>query len=91
MSGIPRGSTLGPALFNVFVSDVDSEIEFTLSRFADDTKLCGVFDTLEGRDAIQRDLDRRACANLMKFKKAKCKVQQLGRGNPKQKHRLGGE
>ena len=84
----------GLALFNIFVGDMDSGIEFTLSKFGDDTKLYGEVGTLEGSNAIQRDLDRLErwdCANLMKFNKAKRKVLYMGQGNPKYKYRLGDE
>jgi len=94
MSGVPRRSVLGLVLFHMFVGDMGSGTECTLSKFVDDTKLCGVVDPLEGRDAIQGDLDRLerwACMNRMKSNKAKCRVLHVGRGNPKHKYRLGGE
>ncbi|PKU39049.1 rna-directed dna polymerase from mobile element jockey-like [Limosa lapponica baueri] len=61
---------------------------------ANDTKLHGVVDTLEGSDAIQRFLDRLerwAHVNLVKFNQAKCKGLHMGQGNLRHKYRLGRE
>ena len=66
--------------FDIFVGDKDSETECTISKSAHDTKLSDVANTLEGRGAIQRNLDRLkkwAHANLMKFNGSNCKVLQV--------------
>ena len=69
-------------LFSIFVGNMGSGIECTLSKFADDPKLCCAVNMLEGRDAIQRNLDRlERCANLMKLNKAKCEVLHMCQGN----------
>ena len=53
-SDVPQGSVLGLVLFNILVGNVDNGIKCTLSKFADDPKLCGAADTLEGRDVTSR-------------------------------------
>jgi len=85
---------LGWVPFHIVLSDRDEGTERTVSKFAADSKQSGAADSAEGRDAIQRDLDKRkrwALVNIMKFHKAMCKILHLGPGNPRYVYNWGEE
>lgn len=54
----PRGPSLKQVLFNNFINNVNSGIEYILSEYAVDTKLSVTVNTLKGWDVIQRDLNK---------------------------------
>jgi len=81
-SGVPQEPILGPLLFSILTNNVNSGIECTLNKSADDTKLWSTC----LRDRLQsRDLDRlkqEAQVNLMRFNNSKHRVLHVGCGNP---------
>lgn len=72
-----QGLNLEPVLCNTSINDLDAAVGCILSKLADDTELGCTADSLEGWEALQRDLGRLkhwAINNSMKFNKGKCMV-----------------
>lgn len=92
-SSVPWELVLWPVLFDIFVDDMNSLIEYILNKFMDDTKLNVVVKMLEGKNATRRTLAnlRGGLVWISEFNKAMYKVVYLHWGNPKHGCSLGDE
>jgi hypothetical protein len=80
-SGVPQGSVLGPLLFVVFINDLPDNLSSLVKLYADDSKLIGIVDDIEGRLRLQADLELVVewCERWgMRLNAEKCKVMHLG-------------
>ena len=65
LSGVPRGSVLGPILFLIYINDIDGAVDCAttfMKKFADDTKLADVTDTDDDCEKLQEQIN-----NLIKW------------------------
>ena len=53
-----RGLQVVLVVFNLFVTDLDSAVECTFSKFLGDTNFCDVVNTVKIRDGTQMDPDK---------------------------------
>jgi hypothetical protein len=83
-SGVPQGSILGPALFTIFINDIDCNIVSILSKFADDTKALRHVPSTEFAFTLQEDLHTMYKWSQdwqLLFNKDKCKCIHIGHNN----------
>ena len=76
MSGALQGSILGPGLFSGPINDLDAGLQESLSEFVADTELGGAAGSVEGGEALQRDVAKGkswAATSCGKFNKSKCR------------------
>jgi retron-type reverse transcriptase len=86
MSGVAQGSVLGPLLFLAYVNDIWRNTESNIRLFADDCVIYRKIINNEGKENLQKDLDRLgewAVENAMKINPSKSKLVHFTRAQMK--------
>ena len=97
LSGVIQGSCLGPALFLIFINDIDTAVDLTaslLSKFADDTKWAQTVESEEDRKKFQEGIDGLARWSQdwqLLFNVGKCKILHFGKKNKRFKYTMNGQ
>ena len=89
LSGVPRGTILGPLLFSLYINDISSDIESEIRLFADDCDCYREIKDEKDTMKLQRDIDRLGSWARkwgMRFQPVKCNMMQLTRKRIKKIH-----
>ena len=91
---MPQDSVLGPLLFLIYINDIDEDIISKISKFADDTKLCGQSGCEAEAKILQEDLNRLSQWSAdwqMLFNTDKCSVMHIGKKGADHEFKLCGK
>ena len=93
MSGVPLGSVLAPAMFVIYINDIDVNVSSSVHKVTDDTKLYSNVCTCDQTDHLQHDLDEMSEYSTqwqMPFNADKCKRLHVGHSYPSVNYNIGG-
>ena len=93
LSGVPKGSVLGPILFLVYINDLEEGVTGKILKFADDTKLFTKTKEIGDKENLQDDIDKLVKWSekwQMLFNFGKCKCLHIGPGNTSMTYEMGG-